>query len=318
METSNDLEKTIEIEQDQSVEQEVLLCPKAKHSIKIELLTSFSIVLFVSLIGTLLGSLFPLKMDEVIDFTYSSGKVFTFAPSFAIAATCIGFIVTFLSILSLTLIRPSGITPLLGKRGKNLIFLSLLSIFGVLAYLVISLFLAGMKISPYMSMFIAGTLVAIYDTFIYKLYLEERTYSNHLFWEIFRFAIVGLVAAVFDFLLCFIFQFYVFHGGNAWYVTGISTAMGFCLGVIINYLMSTYMVYKNTKTDTSKTIKGMALFLILAVIGLLIGIGIQYLFYDYLNLKVGVTFFSYPIVFIFRTLIVMVYNYISRKLFIYK
>ena len=94
--------------------------------------------------------------------------------------------------------------------------------------------------------------------------------------------------------------------------------MGFTVGVVINYLMSTYMVYKNAKTDTSKTIKGMAMFLILAIIGLLIGIAIQYVLYDLFNLKLGITLFSYPICFVLRTLIVMVYNYISRKIFIYR
>lgn len=289
-----------------------------EKSLKIDLLVSAAIALFASVISTLLGSLISFDMDQVIEFTYSAGKVFTFSPSFAIASVAMGFVVMLLCLTSLALIHPSGIKPVLGKRGKNVIFLSILSLFGILAFLVISLFLAGMNISPYMSMFLAGFLVCIYDTLIYKLYLENKTFSNHLFWEMFRFAIVGLVAAVFDFLLCFLFQFYVFHGGTAWYVTGISTAMGFTLGVIINYLMSTYMVYKNAKTDTSKTWKGMALFLILAIIGLLIGIAIQYLLYDYLNLKVGIAFLSYPVVFVLRTLLVMVYNYVSRKLLIYK
>ncbi len=101
-------------------------------------------------------------------------------------------------------------------------------------------------------------------------------------------------------------------------MTGISTGMGFIVGVVINYLMSTYMVYKNAKSNTSKSIKGMVLFFVLALIGLFIGIGIQYLFYDLLNLKKGITFFSYPVCFVLRTLIVMVYNYISRKLLIYR
>lgn len=293
---------------------------KSKHPLVMELSMSFAIALLIGGLSVLLYHLGIIKVDNTVikEITYSEGKTISYVPSFLYLSLLLSFIVTLLVFGSLILIRPSGLKPDYGKKGKNAIFFSILSLFGILAYLVISIFLANWKISNSMSLFIASVLVCIYDTFIYKLYLERRTYSNHLFWEIFRFAIVGLVAAVFDFAFCFLFQFVVFKGQNAWYVTGISTGMGFIVGVVINYLMSTYMVYKNAKSNTSKSIKGMVLFFVLALIGLFIGIGIQYLFYDLLNLKKGITFFSYPVCFVLRTLIVMVYNYISRKLLIYR
>ncbi len=293
---------------------------KSKHPLVMELSMSFAIALLIGGLSVLLYHLGIIKVDNTVikEITYSEGKTISYVPSFLYLSLLLSFIVTLLVFGSLILIRPSGLKPDYGKKGKNAIFFSILSLFGILAYLVISIFLANWKISYSMSLFIASVLVCIYDTFIYKLYLERRTYSNHLFWEIFRFAIVGLVAAVFDFAFCFLFQFVVFKGQNAWYVTGISTGMGFIVGVVINYLMSTYMVYKNAKSNTSKSIKGMVLFFVLALIGLFIGIGIQYLFYDLLNLKKGITFFSYPVCFVLRTLIVMVYNYISRKLLIYR
>ncbi len=293
---------------------------KSKHPLVMELSMSFAIALLIGGLSVLLYHLGIIKVDNTVikEITYSEGKTISYVPSFLYLSLLLSFIVTLLVFGSLILIRPSGLKPDYGKKGKNAIFFSILSLFGILAYLVISIFLANWKISYSMSLFIASVLVCIYDTFIYKLYLEKRTYSNHLFWEIFRFAIVGLVAAVFDFAFCFLFQFVVFKGQNAWYVTGISTGMGFIVGVVINYLMSTYMVYKNAKSNTSKSIKGMVLFFVLALIGLFIGIGIQYLFYDLLNLKKGITFFSYPVCFVLRTLIVMVYNYISRKLLIYR
>ena len=142
--------------------------------------------------------------------------------------------------------------------------------------------------------------------------------SNALFWEIFRFAIVGLVAAVFDFATCFIFQFLIFGGSTALYVTGIATVMGFIIGVTINYLMSTYMVYKAAKSNFSKSAKGIITFLVLSILGLLIGVGIQYVLYDFLFIHIGVSFLTYPVDFVIRTLVVMVYNYITRKLFIYR
>ncbi len=293
---------------------------KSKHPLMMELAMSFAIALLLGGLSVLLYHFGIIKVDNSIvkEITYSEGKTISYVPSFLSLSLLLSFIVTLLVFGLLILIRPSGLKPDYGKKGKNAIFFSVLALFGILAYLVISIFLANWKISNSMSLFIASVLVSIYDTFIYKLYLEKRTYSNHLFWEIFRFAIVGLVAAVFDFSFCFLFQFIVFKGGSAWYVTGVSTGMGFIVGVVINYLMSTYMVYKNAKSDTSKSIKGIVLFFVLALIGLFIGIGIQYFFYDLLNLKKGISFFSYPVCFVLRTLIVMVYNYISRKLLIYR
>ena len=285
-----------------------------------ESLIAFAFIFLFALLGVLLYAvqIISTKRFNPVEITYSQGKTILFSGSFALAGFVISLFLTVFFFLSLIFAKPSGTPPNIGKKGKNLIFLGVLSLFGILAYLVISIFLTTLEVSNSMSLFIAGVLTFTYDYLIYKLYLEEKTFSNALFWEIFRFAIVGLIAAVFDFLLCFLFQFYVFQGNTAWYVSGISTAMGFTVGVIINYLMSTYMVYKNAKSDTSKTIKGMAMFLILAIIGLLIGIAIQYVLYDLFNLKLGITLFSYPICFVLRTLIVMVYNYISRKIFIYR
>ena len=209
-------------------------------------------------------------------------------------------------------------TPISIKKYKNFIYLFILSLFGVLAAAVISslLYVAGLSasFSLAMSLFITG----IYYYLIYKLYVEEKNNSNLIYWEIFRFAIVGLVAAVFDFALSYIIQFIIFKGNQNILVTILSTAGGFIIGVVINYLMSTFMVYKAAKSNFSKSLKGILFFVGLAIVGLFIGIGLQTFLYNYLFLTVGVKFFSYPIDFIIRTLIVMIYNYISRKLLIYK
>ena len=166
--------------------------------------------------------------------------------------------------------------------------------------------------------FFSSFLVNIYISLLYKLYLENMSYSNHLFWEIFRFVIVGLVAACFDFLVCYLFQFVIFKGNNNGYVTIVSTIFGFTIGVVINYLLSTYMVYKKNGNKNVKSLKGIIIFLVLAVIGLLLGMLLQFILYDVLFIKKGVMFFTYPVDFVIRTLIVMIYNYISRKLILYK
>lgn len=304
----------------QSMDNNEIKVEKSKHPFWMESPMHAAICLLIGALSVLLYYSGIIKVDSTVlkEITYSEGKVISYVPSFVYLSMLLSFLSVFLSFSLTWLIKPSGLKPNYGKKGKHILFYVILSLFGILAYIVIAVFLANLNVSNAMSLFLAGTLVSAYEALIYKLYFENRTYSNLLFWEIFRFAIVGLVAAVFDFAFCFLFQFIIFKGNDAFYVTGISTSMGFLVGVVINYLMSTYMVYKNTKSDTSKTVKGILLFFVLALIGLFLGIGIQYFLYDFLNLRKGVTFFSYPICFITRTLIVMVYNYISRKLVIYR
>ncbi len=308
------------METNQAMENKPITVEKSKHPFWMEVSMHAALCLLIGAFSVLLYYFGIIKVDTSVikEITYSEGKTISYAPSFVYLSLLLSLFTVLLSFFLTFLIKPSGLKADIGKKGKNIITYSILSLFGMLAYLVIAVFLANLKVSNSMSLFLAGTLVSAYEAFIYKLYFENRTYSNYLFWEIFRFAIVGLVAAVFDFAFCFLFQFIVFKGNNAFYVTGISTGMGFLIGVIINYLMSTYMVYKNAKDNTSKTAKGVILFFVLALIGLFLGIGIQYFLYDFLNLKKGISFFSYPICFVTRTLIVMVYNYISRKLVIYR
>ena len=293
---------------------------KAKRPFKIEFLIAFTTLLVTSVIFSLLvyflGSYN--KIPHLIEITYSKDKVISFDKNFMVASVIFGFLLNVVNMIVLYFVKPSGIKPDFGNRYRWLICLFILSLFGWLAFVVINILLSGFGVPDLISVLVSSALVSVYDYLIYKLYMEKRTYSNHLFWELFRFAIVGLVAAVFDFLVCFFVQFVCFKGNEEGYVTIISTICGFLVGVVINYLMSTYMVYKASKSTFSKTPMGILVFVVLSAIGLGIGIGLQYFFYDFLFVSKGVSFFSYPIDFVIRTLVVMVYNYVTRKVFIYK
>lgn len=300
--------------------QEPIEIEKARRPFKIEFLIAFTTLLVTSVIFSLLvyflGSYN--KIPHLIEITYSKDRVISFDRNFMIASVIFGLLLNLVNMVALYFIRPSGIKPDFGSHCRWLISLGILSLFGWLAFVVIDILLSGFGVPDIVTALISSGLVSIYDYLIYKLYMEKRTYSNHLFWELFRFAIVGLVAAVFDFLICFFVQFVCFKGNEAGYVTIVSTLCGFLVGVIINYLMSTYMVYKASKSTFSKTPMGILVFVVLSALGLGIGIGLQYFFYDFLFVSKGISFFSYPVDFVIRTLVVMVYNYVTRKFFIYK
>lgn len=279
-------------------------------------------IIFVITLSSLIISSFTatgiFQSEESISIIYSKGKELLIDKRTLLFSLLFSFIGILLFYSFLFFYNPSSVKIIINSNYKNVFILSVLSIFGNLAFIMIAVFLKSLNLHISLAVFTSSLLTNTYCYLIYKMYLENYCYSNKLFYEVFRFLIVGLIAAVFDFLLCYIFQFIIFKGNENVYVTVISTIMGFLIGVVINYLLSTYMVYKKTDNKKAKNVKGMIIFLLLAVIGLLLGIGIQALFYDLLFVKKGVSFFSYPITFIFRTFVVMVYNYISRKLILYK
>lgn len=279
-------------------------------------------IIFVITLSSLIISSFTatgiFQSEESISIIYSKGKELLIDKRTLLFSLLFSFIDILLFYSFLFFYNPSSVKIIINSNYKNVFILSVLSFFGNLAFIMIAVFLKSLNLHISLAVFTSSLLTNTYCYLIYKMYLENYCYSNKLFYEVFRFLIVGLIAAVFDFLLCYIFQFIIFKGNENVYVTVISTIMGFLIGVVINYLLSTYMVYKKTDNKKAKNVKGMIIFLLLAVIGLLLGIGIQALFYDLLFVKKGVSFFSYPITFIFRTFVVMVYNYISRKLILYK
>ena len=292
--------------------------PAATRNIKFEALLTAAAIAVGIVVAVIVALLMPANSGETFEIAYGGGAPLLREKGTLIVSLINGFAVNIATLTALYFIRPSGIKPILGNKCRNALLLAILALFGVLAHVVLGILVPVTSIPTALIQGAIAIIVGVYDLLIYKLYMENRTYSNNLFWEIFRFGIVGLVAAVFDFLTVFAFRFGVFGSGTDWYVTLISTTCGFIVGVTINYLMSTYMVYKASKSNLAKTAKGVIFFVVLSAIGLGIGIGLEYLLYDLFYLTLGIGIFIYPVVFVVRTLVVMVYNYLSRKLLIYR
>lgn len=160
--------------------------------------------------------------------------------------------------------------------------------------------------------------------------------KKSIFWEVIRFLVVGVVATIFDFATKTLFAYLipVNSVGDFWHFT-IPLICGFIVGVLVNYFLSTFWVFQNVKdTKKAKSNSSFWLFVILGFVGLLIGLGIFYSFrYIILaatnngfDIDVGKgtislsspEFWAYFGVFCFQTIVVLVYNYFTRKKFIYK
>lgn len=120
--------------------------------------------------------------------------------------------------------------------------------------------------------------------------------------QIIRFGIVGVIATIIDFgLLYFLTDFINVH-----YL--ISSTISFVVSLIVNYYLSVKWVFDVKK---KQTIKEFMIFIFLSVIGLIINEIILYVGAHLLNVY-------YLICKIVATAIVMIYNFISRKIFIEK
>lgn len=130
-----------------------------------------------------------------------------------------------------------------------------------------------------------------------------KTFLNSkLFKQLFRFGIVGVIAFIIDYVLLFVLTEYL----NIYYL--ISSTISFIISLIVNYILSIYWVFDVKK---KQTIKEISLFVILSVVGLGINQFIMYLGADLINIH-------YMICKLAATIIVMVYNFITRKIFIEK
>jgi putative flippase GtrA len=145
--------------------------------------------------------------------------------------------------------------------------------------------------------------------------MQNKTKTNKLIREFLRYAVVGGIAFLFDAGALAFCREIIFKGSGSEAVMAISVAAGFIVGLVVNYILSILVVFKTAEQQKKgKTVKA---FLIFAVIGL-IGLGLTELGM-YLGVKiVGSTGLWYLLVKCFVAGAVLVWNYIGRKIFVFK
>ncbi len=136
-----------------------------------------------------------------------------------------------------------------------------------------------------------------------------------LFQQIIKFGIVGVICFIIDFAITTIPTY--FFGQSTVYLFAV---FGFVISCIVNYILSIKYVFTDKKEMDKK--KEFLVFVILSAIGLLINELIIYLCQDILYAKVMwihnliPSALIVPVSKIIATAVVMVYNFISRKLFL--
>ena len=156
--------------------------------------------------------------------------------------------------------------------------------------------------------------------------------------ELIRFLITGLVCAIADFLTMSLFIMLLKNLPAIWQ-SAISLLAGFIVGVILNYILSTYWVFKG-KQD-SKVTKSVV-FIVVFVIFSVIAYGLSFGTYELcrfiadkawsLNINDAgkidnilkfqfwgdAAFWLYALAFVLKTGVGLVWNYFTRKYILYK
>lgn len=128
-----------------------------------------------------------------------------------------------------------------------------------------------------------------------------KKYSK-LIRQILKFGVVGGIAFIIDYgIFTLLSQVFNIH-----YL--ISSIISFSVSVIFNYIMSIKWVFDVNKKQTTKDF---IVFIILSVIGLGLNSLIMYISVDLINIHELISK-------IIATFIVMIYNFITRKIFVEK
>lgn len=131
---------------------------------------------------------------------------------------------------------------------------------------------------------------------------------NKLMIQVMKFGVVGGIAFVVDYVIM-VFLTEIF--GIPYLI---SSTVSFCVSVVVNYLLSMKFVFEG-RDDIKKQTEFIA-FVILSVIGLGINQLVMYLVADvWLGDKIKRAYLFAKIV---ATFVVMVWNFVSRKIFLEK
>ena len=135
-------------------------------------------------------------------------------------------------------------------------------------------------------------------------------------YEFLRYAVVGGISAVADMAVNYVALFYLF--GATKDDTGmviLSVALGFIVGLLLNFFLSNIFVF--TTEAQQKKGKTMRAFLIFAAVGL-IGLLLSELLTVLGALIIGEEGIFYIILSCFVKGIVLIWNYVGRKIFVYR
>ena len=156
-------------------------------------------------------------------------------------------------------------------------------------------------------------------------------------WELVKFLITGLVCALADFLTTSIFlKVFAFLPGAAQSATAL--LLGFVVGVFLNYILSTYWVFKGKQDKkVTKSIGFIIAFVVLSIVAYGLSYGTyelcRILFSNVFQVNINEAnigyifqpkhwleglFWLFILAFFLKTLVGLIWNYFTRKYILYR
>lgn len=133
------------------------------------------------------------------------------------------------------------------------------------------------------------------------LHIKLSSRYEKLLVQIFKFGIVGVVATIIDFIFLYVFREF------CCFSIIVANTLAFIISVIYNYWASLTFVFEVDDNKDKK--RQFIIFIIFSVIGLLINNLLVYIIAEVLNIY-------YMLAKVVATLVVMVFNFITRKKFL--
>ena len=161
--------------------------------------------------------------------------------------------------------------------------------------------------------------------------------KNNNTWELVKFLITGVACAIADYLTSVLFL-KICNGLPEALKSAISLLAGFIVGVILNYILSTYWVFKGKQDDkVTKSAKFVALFILFSAIAYGLSYGTyelcRFVFNNSAHVNINdcniayifqftfwgdALFWLFAVAFVTKTLVGLVWNYFTRKYILYK
>lgn len=134
--------------------------------------------------------------------------------------------------------------------------------------------------------------------------------------EFLRYAVIGGISALVDMGVNYICLYYIFHATkNDKLPVAVSVTAGFAVGLIINYILSNKFVFRSPEQrEKGKTVSAFMIYALVGVAGYFLTVGLTLLGTRFIG-EEGIWYLLMTAV---VKGIVLIWNYLGRKIFVYR